>query len=441
MKKRTTLLLLTLSSVAWSQTPENSDPLNALPGEVWEIKTDRSDDFGVDTDNTEQSVNYSKWQRNPAHVQTWTWDNDNNCKQKNGVLSITARFDDAGADRTINQNCGGVTTDLFYTSGLLKSIAKGTYGYYEARIKGADLFPGVSPAFWMFSDIDDSITEEGEIRYSEVDVVEMTQRGDLVAGNETIMDHNLHAVVATRFRVTSNGYDFELDASGNRIPLSEAEFTTNRGRRWFRPGNPELHDAQENVSGERTDPNRFDPRVDFHTYGCKITEEKITWYVDNRIVGEKLNDKWHREMNVALSLGIRAPYTTFCDNAFSLPTREFALANRDKFPQTMQVDYVRVWELREGTSAKSILNTSSSDSTVSIYPNPVTGDAFKIEFKKVTKDVVVEILDVNGKLLMNLEEVNKQTIELPVDGLKAGLYFVKINAKNSTPVTKKIVVQ
>ncbi|OEK09082.1 hypothetical protein A8C32_14455 [Flavivirga aquatica] len=332
--------------------PENSRPLNAKANENWVIKWNRSDNFGNPGD-PEEDVDYTKWERNPQHVQTWTWDNKRNCKQKNGILSITARFDDAGADRPINQNCGGRTNDLFYTSGILKSFAGGTYGYYEARIKGAQLFPGVSPAFWMYSSIDDNATKEGEIRYSEVDVVEMTQRGNLVAGNEMVMDHNLHAIVATRFKVGNNGYTFQLDGRGNKIPLAASDYNTNKGRRWFRPGNPELHDAQENVTGSVSDPNRFDPRADFHYYGCKITPEWITWYVDRREVGRKRNDKWHRSMKVALSLGIRAPYTTFCNNAFALPTRAFALANKHKFPQTMQVDYVRVWELDENTTTPS----------------------------------------------------------------------------------------
>ena len=46
-----------------------------------------------------------------------------------------------------------------YTSGMLKSYATGTCGYYEARIKGAPLFPGVCPAFWLYSRIEDQIHE------------------------------------------------------------------------------------------------------------------------------------------------------------------------------------------------------------------------------------------------------------------------------------------
>ncbi|OEK09081.1 hypothetical protein A8C32_14450 [Flavivirga aquatica] len=338
------LTLICFSITLNAQIPENSKPLNAEAGENWVIKWNRSDDFGKPGD-PEEDVDYTKWERNPQHVQTWTWDNSKNCKQENGILTITARFDDARADRAINQNCGGRTNDLFYTSGILKSFASGAYGYYEARIKGAQLFPGVSPAFWMYSSIDDSITEEGKVRYSEVDVVEMTQRGDLVDDNEMVMDHNLHAIVATRFKVGNNGYTFELDGDGNKIPLAKVDYNTRKGRRWFRPGNPELHDKQENVTGQASDSNRFDPRKDFHYYGCKITPNWITWYVDRREVGRKQNDKWHRSMKVALSLGIRAPYTTFCNNAFALPERQFAINNIDKFPQTMQVDYVRVWEL------------------------------------------------------------------------------------------------
>nr|AST13124.1 kappa-carrageenase [Wenyingzhuangia aestuarii] len=394
MKKTITAIIVTGMFVnGFSQTSQNLRPLNAKPGENWTIKWNRSDDFNQSRPNN--AVDYGKWQRNPGQVQTWTWDNDNNAKEVNGVLNLTARFDDAGADRNIFQNCGGATNDLFYTSAMLKSYSKGVYGYYEAKIKGANLFPGVAPAFWMYSDIDDSLTQEGAIRYSEVDVVEMTQRGNRVSGNEMIMDHNLHAIVTTRNKVTSNGYTFQLDTNGNKIPLTNNEITTNKGRRWFRPGNPEVSHDQENVTGQASDPNRFDPRAAFHTYGCRIDQNWITWYVDNREIGRKANTKWHRPMNVALSLGIRAPYTTFCNNAFALPTRQFALNNQNKFPQTMQVDYIRVWEL-DGN------NTNNNPPTEPIDPpsnNNLPSSGSTINLKASNNNKFITVVSNNSNTL------------------------------------------
>jgi beta-glucanase (GH16 family) len=82
----------------------------------------------------------------------------------------------------------------------------------------------------------------------------------------------------------------------------------------------------------------FDPRDDFHTYGCEITPKTITWFIDGKRIGQKPNRYWHREMNVAPSLGLCPPYSTYTANGFVPSEVEAA----DQFPTTMQVDYVRV---------------------------------------------------------------------------------------------------
>ncbi len=84
-----------------------------------------------------------------------------------------------------------------YISAMMKSCVTGTYGYYDSRLKGARLFQRVCPAFWLYSTIDDSIAAKGETRYSEVDIVELAQRGDRVKGDDRIADYNLHAILSS----------------------------------------------------------------------------------------------------------------------------------------------------------------------------------------------------------------------------------------------------
>lgn len=143
--------------------------------------------------------------------------------------------------------------------------------------------------------------------------MELTQRGDHKKGNESVIDHNLHTIL-------SNG----------KAGLA--------GREWRRPNDHRFTKAQ---AIEYHAP--FDPRAGFHTYGCRVDREAIIWYVDGVEVGRKKNEFWHREMNVALSLGLRAPYATFKDNKL-VPNHD---GDGSKFPTTMEVDYVRVWELAE----------------------------------------------------------------------------------------------
>ncbi|MDF1756261.1 MAG: family 16 glycosylhydrolase [Verrucomicrobiales bacterium] len=286
-------------SLLSAQTPANVKPLSAKSDENWKIRWDRSDDFNG------TAVDWKKWHRDPENFGAWIWNNDKNASVSDGVLSLTLRR----VEPTESEK--KVATP--YRSAMLKSYAKGNYGYYEARIKAAPLFPGVSPAFWLYSSIDDSILKPGAVRYSEVDVVELTQRGDQNAGNVKISDHNLHTIL-------SNGKP--------GVP----------GRDWRRPHDKRYFEAQaiEYVAS-------FDPRDDFHTYGCRVGKDEIIWYVDGVEIGRKKNEHWHRKMNVALSLGLRAPYAVFRQNR--LVTNPDLKVAEAAFPTAMEVDYVRVWEL------------------------------------------------------------------------------------------------
>ena len=109
-----------------------------------------------------------------------------------------------------------------------------------------------------------------------------------------------------------------------------------KGRQWQRPNNERFKKSQAN---EYKAP--FDPREDFHTYGCMVSRDEIVWYVDGVEVGRKKNQYWHRKMNVALSLGLRAPYAKFENNRL-VPNEKHPANN---LPTSMKVDYVRVWEL------------------------------------------------------------------------------------------------
>ena len=282
------------------QTSKNGQPLTAAKGENWRIRWDRSDDFNGDV------ADWRKWNKRPEIFGAWTWDNEGNTSVADGVLTITIRRD-AAADGSTRRR------PTPYKSAMLKSYAKGTYGYYEARLKAAPLFPGVCPSFWLYSRIDDKLTSPGAVRYSEIDIVELTQRGDRVANNERVADLNLHAIL-------SNGKEGLA------------------GRAWQRPNDRRFKEAQAN---EYILP--FDPRNGFHTYGCQVTKDSITWYVDGKEVGEKKNDHWHREMNVALSLGLRPPYSKYTPKGFIPVTDQPS----DGFPTSMMVDYVRVWEKSE----------------------------------------------------------------------------------------------
>lgn len=300
------MLVTAIAQSAFGQAPFVVEQLSLGGIHSWRIRWDRSDEFN------KESVDWQKWQKKPEKFGGWDWDNTRNACIEDGVLTLTVQSSSVDASK----KPGRKSPRNRFSAAMLKSYRTGCYGYYEARIKGAALFPGVCPAFWLYSRIDDALLEEGAVRYSEIDVVELTQRNNFISGNERITDHNLHVIL-------SNGQPGVA------------------GRQWLRPGNDLYRAGQAN---EYSAP--FDPRDDFHVYGCEVTVEKIAWYVDGLKIGEKQNSYWHRDMHVALSVGLRPPYVTWTARGLVYAEGQ----PHEGFPAAMQVDYVRVWDRVESAN-------------------------------------------------------------------------------------------
>ncbi len=256
----------------------------------WKLLEDFSDEFnGFDVDT-------SKWNNNPKRYGAMTWDDDNTAL-KDGSLHLSLAYQ---PHMRSNQK-------LFYKSGILRSHGQLTYGYYEARIKGCQLFPGACPAFWVFSD---GRKYDGEVRYCEIDFVELQM-------NEMNLE--------TKKRNSVHHIDMNLHL---RLADEKGQLS------WQRPDtHPDL------CKNEWVAP--WDPRDDFHVYACDVTPEKIVWYVDGQEVGSKPNKYWHLPMNVALTLELRHPHIGWeGQTIFPVPQS----ATEEGFPTSMEVDYVRVWK-------------------------------------------------------------------------------------------------
>lgn len=197
------------------QTSQNVRPLTAAAGENWVIRWNRSDDFNA------REVDWRKWQKSPEQFSGWRWDNERNVTAQDGLLKITLR-NDFGDERKEREGQGGQSLHLWDA----EVVCEGNQWLLRGPNQGAPMFPGASPAFWLYSTIDDTITQAGEARYSEIDIVEMTQRQSQKEGNERITDHNLHAIL-------SNGKPGCRDASGigQTMNVSARLKQTNTARR------------------------------------------------------------------------------------------------------------------------------------------------------------------------------------------------------------------
>lgn len=202
------------------------------------------------------------------NIGSWkTWSwSPENVEVQNGFLEITTRYSPHQRDEKT----------IYYTSGIVMNKKPILYGYFEARIKAASLHPGVCPAFWAWR------KEKGQ--WTEIDFVELTDRYQ----NPKLVETNKHVF-----------YHPEL------------------------PPGKEIHEVSVfNAS--------WDPRNDFHVYGCEWDEEQINWYIDGQLVANRKNDYWHQPLDLTISMGVRPPLSKKPINV-GLPT-------------AFQVDYVRVWQ-------------------------------------------------------------------------------------------------
>lgn len=275
-------------------------PIDLNP-EEWELDENLTDHFDAADVNTEI------WNKDPNDWGPWSWEPDN-AYQEEGSLNLRMRYEEHSARNM----------DMFYKMGMIRSLDTISYGYVEAKMKGIEVYPAASPAFWLYSlgyELDEwglRDMEEGTVRYSEIDMVEMQQGNynpetDDRFGVERT-DHNLHMAIVE---------------NGETV------------RRW--PGEfPEIQKLEYDAP--------FDPRNEFHTYGADITPEKITFYIDGYPIGEKANLYWHLPMHITLSLGLRYPHVTWnnCPNGLDrCPVPE--AATEEGFPATAQVDWVRCY--------------------------------------------------------------------------------------------------
>lgn len=81
---------------------------------------------------------------------------------------------------------------------------------------------------------------------------------------------------------------------------------------------------------------------------------------------------------------------------------------------------------------------SESDFDVQIFPNPTT-QLLKITLPKNEQNFTLNLLDVSGKNIKTIKSFNTNTVELKLNNLPNGIYFLQIDLKERV-ITKKIVL-
>ncbi|WP_422360139.1 family 16 glycosylhydrolase [Reichenbachiella sp.] len=386
------------TTLAWSQKPVSH------PNTQWEFKEGYSDEFNTG------SLDTDKWNNDIGDWGTWSWEPEN-AYVKDTVLALQMQHDP--------HQRGG--KDYYFTSGIVQIPQKITYGYFEAKIKACDNWPGEAPAFWLYSQGEPTPTEEGGVQYSEIDAVEIFQ----IVGELKTIEMNLHARI-----------------------IKDGELT------WIRPGQGYGEITRNSWEAD------WDPRDDYHTYGVMNRVDSIIWYVDGVERGRKKNLYWHLPMNVTVSMGLRNPYEKYIDGVRTVIE---TLESPEGFPTEMYCDYVRSWVAPSQILADSeLLTTKQFSPSIPIVfdytydagsgfqiPTTESGLTLKLQQKNSIGSVVDEYEVADSKIAGTVAGESSVTLNLPEDivltsELPEGNYYVlnaeftNDNEDNSTVVMEEI---
>lgn len=78
------------------------------------------------------------------------------------------------------------------------------------------------------------------------------------------------------------------------------------------------------------------------------------------------------------------------------------------------------------SSSSARLNTSLNKQNISIYPNPADGSTVNISSSVTANNITIEVYNALGQLEKSTNANNTSKVELKVNGLNKGIYFVKI---------------
>jgi len=174
----------------------------------------------------------------------------------------------------------------------------------------------------------------------------------------------------------------------------------------------------------------------WHVYGIEWDSKAIKWFLDGKKYLERsiLNnvnstDEFHQPVFIILNLAIGGNWPGSPNST-------------TPFPDTLFVDYVRVYGLSTGIGA--IDNGHGSEQSLGQnYPNPFN-QSTTISFNLASKSKVsLVVLNANGQEVASIESkdlpAGNYTREWDASGFPAGMYYYRLQA-GSVVETKKLIL-
>ncbi len=389
---------LASSSTSSSVVSSFSSSSSAIWSLVW------SDEF------TANSIDASKWD----HEEN-CWGGGNNEQQcytnravnsfiENGILNLVARKENFTGPNTPDGS-GSATSTLPYTSARLrtKGLEEWTYGRFEIRAK-LPFGQGTWPAIWMLP----TDSPYGNWASSgEIDIMEAV---------------NLKTV------------------TGNNAPEARVHGTLHYGRAW-----------PQNVSSgaDYTIPNA-NPADDFHVYALEWEEGEIRWYVDGVHYATQRSSGWYSQYLENDQLKNAPEGAPFDDQSRYHLLLNLAVGgawagsvnntgiDETVFPQTMQIDYVRVYQCSVSPqTGKGCATIGEAAELVPGNTRPAIGDAnlpgpplFKMYEDSLAEGLLFDSYDPDN--FVSYSEVNEtsrgKVLNLVKTGATGNFYF-KVNGE------------
>ena len=323
---------VTASSSSSSIESSSSSSSSSSSAPSWTLVW--SDEFdGTDIDPAKWGYEKNCWGGGNNEQQCYT-DQASNAFVADGVLNIVAVKEDFTGPNT-PEGDGNTTATLPYTSARLrtKNLQEWTFGRFVIRAK-LPSGQGTWPAIWMLPTNSPYGTWASS---GEIDIMEAVNL-------ETVTDSN--------------------------PPETRVYGTLHYGRNW--PGNV-------SSGADYVLPNNASPADDFHEYALEWEAGEIRWYVDGVHFATQRDTGWYSQYvsgGVLTDAPVGAPFDSESEyhlllnlavgGAWAGATNNTGI-DASVFPQTMQVDYVRVYQC-EGAPAETGIGCATIGADAELVP-------------------------------------------------------------------------
>jgi len=124
------------------------------------------------------------------------------------------------------------------------------------------------------------------------------------------------------------------------------------------------------------------------------------------------------------------------------------IINNSQSPAKWKADYgipinsgYPIFVYMSSNLSTNIVSTNANMLTLNIFPIPVTkGDLMHVNLNSISKNTALTIVDLQGRVLKNIDMSDTKQTEISTSDLKSGIYFIKLNS-GPTNLVKRLIIK